>query len=126
MMYSSIAYANDENAVIPDYEEGVVTDCGNEDYEEFLMVHLGLMEAPDGKFEPNKPITQQEALNIMYGTALAAQGDAIEYAEEDMIAEFESIGAINDMDENTYDAESPSTVKLSLVRCSRLYSYIFE
>ena len=50
----------------PDYEEGVVTDSGQDDYDEFLMVWLGVMDAPGGRFEPTQAITEREAVVIMY------------------------------------------------------------
>lgn len=56
----------EEGSPMPEYEEGVVTDCGSDDYDQYLMVALGLMEAPNGKFNPNGKLTEAEAIQIIY------------------------------------------------------------
>lgn len=118
----------DENAGLPDYEDGVVTDCGSDDYSQFLMASLGVMEAPGGKFSPNDTLTEEQAMRTLYEVAAKGLGtdDGTVTATEDLLAELEEAGVINDREENTYQADKAVTGRIVLVRLSRLFDYFFS
>ncbi|MEG2950571.1 MAG: hypothetical protein RR946_07765 [Clostridia bacterium] len=118
----------DENAELPTYEEGIVTDCGANDINQFLMVHLGVMDAPDGRFSPNETLTEEQAMRILYDITIKGTGvdDGTAVSTEDMLAELTEAGVVAESGENAYQAEKPITSQLALVRCNRLYNYLFS
>ncbi|MCL2050791.1 MAG: hypothetical protein FWG91_03520 [Lachnospiraceae bacterium] len=121
-------YVSELEDPYPDYEEGVVTDCGQDDYEQFVMVWLGVMDAPSGRFRPNRELTEAEALKIMYRVVALADPDLLD--DEDDISEiaalFSELGIINDRAENTFRQNQNLTNRLALVRLNRLFAAIFE
>ncbi|MEG2152143.1 MAG: hypothetical protein RRZ71_02665 [Clostridia bacterium] len=117
----------DENTEILEYEDGIVTDCGSDDYSQFLMAKLGFMEAKGGKFAPNDALTEEEAAKILYNVVITATkvDDGVETAMEDIIAELTDAKIIDDIPENTYQAANKITGQLALVRCNRLWEFFF-
>ena len=111
-----------------DYEEGIVIDCGQDDYDPFLLVKLGVTPAPHGKFSPNQNLTEEEALLIMI--RICALADPALIDDTTVAAEAVSICLDNDVIElngyNVYTAAKKITGQLALVRCNHLYSAIFE
>ena len=49
-----------------------------------------------------------------------------EILTEDLLAELEEAGVINDREENTYQADKAVTGRIVLVRLSRLFDYFFS
>ncbi|MDD3244006.1 MAG: hypothetical protein PHD32_09820 [Eubacteriales bacterium] len=111
----------------PDYEEGVVTDCGQDDYNPFLMVKLGVMEAPNGKFNPNGQLTEEEAAVILYQVcSLADPAVAAPITDKaEMVETCKGAGMMDESGDNAYTAEKSITGRLALVRCNRLFDAIF-
>ena len=120
-------YVSEEDDPFPDYREGVVTDCGEDDYDQFFMVHLGLMDAPGGRFEPNRPMTEIDTSLIMYRIIALADPDFVDasLSEASILELLEEIGVF-DGALNAYKAAENLTNKLALVRLSRLFDAIFE
>lgn len=117
-----------EGSPIPEYEDGIVTDCGEDDYNQFLMVKLGLMEAPGGKFSPNKPITEKEAAIVMYRAVAAADPSWLSDSKDAKLIEDtqKEWGIFEASGDNVFSADKPITGQLALVRCNRIYELMFE
>ena len=112
----------------PDYRDGIVKDCGQDDYDQFLMVHLGVMEAPGGRFEPNKTLTENEAALIMYKVAALADPEYFDAGLNDagimkLLADY---GVIDKRGPGALQANEKLTNRLALVRLGRLYDAVFE
>lgn len=118
----------EEGSPDPDYEEGLVTDCGQDDYDQFLMVSLGVMDAPGGKFSPNANLTQEEAALILYDICSLADPSYFEELSEGGNQIYFSLnyGIMDENGDNGYRPEEKITCKLALVRCNRLFEAIFE
>ncbi|MDR2035876.1 MAG: hypothetical protein LBP91_04300 [Coriobacteriales bacterium] len=116
-----------EGMLYPPYEEGVVTDCGGDDYNQFLMVKLGLMEAPGGRFNPNGNLTEEEAAVILYRICIFAltEGKYAGTPVSEMIDAYLFAGVMDESGDNVYNAEENITCRLALVRCNRLYQFLF-
>ncbi|MCL1895852.1 MAG: hypothetical protein FWG03_04830 [Clostridiales bacterium] len=112
----------------PDYREGVVTDCGRDDYDQFLMVHLGVMEAKGGRFEPAKALTEEEAALIMYRVCALADPDYFDadFDGDEMVGFYYDIGVFDEDGPGAYEAAGKLSNRLALVRLSRLYNDVFE
>lgn len=116
--------------ILPDYDKNLITDCTEYSYSEFLMAYLGVMEAPDGIFEPHKSLTQREALRIIYLTYMLAQNtglklEDISYSEVEASALLESEG-IFDSDNNTYEPDTRLSKKQALVWISRVDKWLLR
>ena len=110
----------------PEYIEGMVTDCGQDDYDQFLMVYLGVMEAQGGMFNPARTLPEREALLIMYRVCLLADPDFFNNLNESGIIEyFRNNNVTNSSGNNIYSAAERLTNRLALVRLSRLYNAVF-
>ena len=110
----------------PDYVEGVVTDCGQDDYDEFMMVYLGLMDAPGGRFEPNKAMSQDEAALIMYRTMAVADPEFLDDTHDlaEIMELFMDVEVVDKSGPNAYQATKNLSNKLALVRLNRLFEAI--
>ncbi len=117
----------EEGAPEPDYEENVVKDCGTDDYDQFLMVKLGVMDAPSGKFNPNGNLTQEEAAVIIYKICSIADPNVAEPIEnkDQMVEICVNSGVMETSGDNLYAASDKITGRLALVRCNRTYEAIF-
>ena len=100
-----------------DYVDGVVTDCGADDYAQFLLVDLGIMDAPNGKFSPLGTVTQKEALEMMARVLSAAYGQ--EYTAEEIASEFTEYEIFGGAKENDYKADEKLSKELALIRAYR-------
>lgn len=118
----------EEGSPDPDYEENIVTDCGQDDYDQFLMVNLGVMEATDGKFKPNGNVTEEEAAVIMYKVCAIADPNLLDDFSNnaDITSSLLEYGVIDESGDNAYKNSEKITGRLALVRCNRLYDAIFE
>ncbi len=118
----------EEGSKNPDYEEGIVTDCGNDDFDQFLMVKLGLMDAPNGRFNPNGNLTELEAGIIMYNTIFIADPQLVKKYDNpnDIIEVYLDNNVIEKDGNNVYNADKKITGQLALVRLNRLYNIIYE
>lgn len=128
LMATMFGTVSEEYDPYPDYIEGLVIDCGYDDYDQFLMVWLGVMDAPGGLFNPRGSLTEREAALIMYRVAELADPDWFGSGASDAeILEFlYDVMAIEQSGPNALDDARPLTNKLALVRLSRLYAAIYE
>ena len=117
----------EEGSPEPEYEEGVVKDCGQDDYDQFLMVALGVMEAPNGRFHPNGNVTEEEAAVIMYQLCAIADPNVAEPTENraEMVEICLNSEVMEKSGNNSYSPQKNITGRLALVRCNRLYQIIF-
>lgn len=116
----------EEGSPDPDYEEDIVKDCGQDNFDQFLMVKLGVMEAKDGKFNPNKNLTEEEAAVIMYNICRIADPNLVDDGNATQIVEnLLDYGVIDEIGENLFNASDKITGRLALVRCNRLYEAVF-
>ena len=129
LMSTWYTWVSEDEGAYPDYEEGVVTDCGDEDYDQFLMVYLGLMDAPSGKFEPNRPLSQKEAAVIMYRVAYSADPEWFEEYGEDEILEFyfenELLSEGPEAKSDVFRENENLTNKQALVRLSMFFEALY-
>jgi len=115
--YDPAAYNN-----YPDYEEGVVTDGTSkwDLWHWFVVVKLGIMEAPDGIFNPIGSVTELEALVMLYRIGALALNDPQVLdinADEDAIVEWcIDKGIINTIGPNAFNGSQRLTNKLAMVR----------
>jgi len=110
-------------------KEGLVTDCGDNDLLEAMMVYLGVMEAPGGIFGPTKPLTEREAALIMYKAAVMAQSPETtidQFNDDEVIRTLEEIGVLEDSGPNVYQADNKLSNRLSMVRSIRLMNYYLD
>jgi len=107
----------------PEYIEGIVTDSGLNNYEQFLMVYLGVMEAPNGQFEPNSTLTEMEALLIMYRVAELAAPERFGAGASDaeILEFFYDFEVVGDDEPNNFRESETLTSRLALVRLSLFY-----
>jgi len=110
------------------YEEGFITDCGWNDWKQFIMVHLGLMDAPDGRFNPGGSLTEREAAMIMYKVVALADPrvSSADDPESSIIQTFERLGFFDPSGPNAYNSSEKLTCKLALVRLWRFYDALFN
>jgi hypothetical protein len=94
----------------------------------FLMVYLGLMEAPNGSFNPHGTITEKEAALLMYRAAElgdpgwwgtgAGDAEILDFLFDNEILERSGPNAFNE--------GAILTNRLALVRLGRLYDFIYS
>jgi len=128
LMTTLYGLVSEEESPYPDYIADVVIDSGQDNYDQFFMVHIGVMDAIDGRFEPNRPITQQEAALIMYRVVALADPYLLDVNDSEEVI-LEAFGDNNILDEdgpNSYQESENLSKRLALVRLSRLYDAIFE
>ena len=120
---------SDADEPYPDYIENIVQDCGQDDYDQFLMVHLGVMEAKGGSFEPGKALTESDALSIMYQIVTLADPNILsDYGSNmaDILEFYMDYGIVEESGNNEYRESDNLTNRLALVRISRLFDMLFE
>jgi hypothetical protein len=116
---------------LPYYDATLVTDSGADNYSEFMMAYMGIMEAPNGLFSPNRAVTQREAMIILYKTWTLASnpGATVEdlvYTEDDVKQLFLDTGVFDETGENSYNPDEKLSKKLALVWINRLDKAIFS
>jgi hypothetical protein len=118
----------------PEYREGVITDSTaiNDLWNQFVVVELGLMEAPDGIFNPTGPVTEREAALILYRTAALALHDesviSSTVSDDEIIEWFRGIGLFSTDVPDAYNGAYRQTNKLTLVRhvrCIEFFALIY-
>ena len=109
-----------------DFLDGIeIRDCGDDDLYPLMMVALGVMEAPDGLFEPQKSLTEREAMRIMYRVIEFAEAPDLPeeelYTEEEYMQRFEELGMFSDEFPDSYQPEEKLTKKMALVRLGKFF-----
>jgi len=127
LMFTLYATVAEDYTEWPEYEEGVITDSGQDVYNEFLMVWLGVMDAPGGRFDPTQPVTEREAAIIMYQVMALSDPYWLDFLdnEADILDIYIDAGVIDDSGPNSYRPDERLTNRLALVRLGRLYIAIF-
>jgi len=128
LMFMLFYWANPDGLVY--YDENLIRDCGPYDYNEFLMVSLGVMEAPGGYFEPAKSLTQREAMKIMYQVSMLATNPGmtvkdIVFDENEAKAFFTEIGVFSESGGNMYQPDERLTKKIALARSGLMDIWVF-
>jgi len=120
-------YMLEDDYEYPDYIEGIVTDCGHDDYDQFFMVHLGLMKAPGGRFEPNRPVTEREAALLMYRVAALADPEwfGSDEGDTDILEFYVDYGIMDISGSNALNENQNLTNRLALVRISKFFEAVF-
>ena len=115
---------SDYSAFLADCE---LVDCSEDDLGPYLMVFLGVMDAPDGRFDPARSLTEREAAIIMYKVVALADPDLldIDYSETQMLRVLDSNDLFDQSGPNIYQESERLTVRLTLVRCYRFFDAIF-
>ena len=113
------------------YDGDLIKDCGVDDYSEFLMATLGLMDAPDGYFDPHSSVTQGEAMKILYQVYLMSLNNttdlnAIGFDENEAIKFFTESGVFSESGENGYNPNEKLSKKIALARSGILDDWIFD
>jgi hypothetical protein len=97
----------------------------------YFMVAMGIMEAPGGKFEPGKSMTERESMQIIYKTIEAARNKSASSPEDIdesvFIPGFTERGMFDEAGgPNVYQANEKLSRKLALVRIGRLLNDEFD
>lgn len=114
----------------PDYEDGLITDTISEWdlWHQFVMVYLGVMEAPDGMFDASGTLTEREAALILYKvTALAIDDPDILDADvdESFVSElFDRANVFDRTGPNAFNGPERLTNRLAMVRSVRFITYM--
>ena len=116
----------------PDYEEGLVTD-GTSSWDLwhwFIVVKLGVMDAPGGIFNPTGSLTQREAAIMIYRISAIALNDPgdldINLSDDEIIEWFISKKIINISGPNEYQESERLTNRLAMVRTVRFEMEVAE
>lgn len=133
MMTAMYGVVSGPEGAYPDVEEDLISDCTGNLYDAGLMVFLGVMEAEDGIFEPQKSMTESEAAIVMYKVARLAAGRAQAGAEagdeeegdEEIIEKLIELGVFGGDDENELEEDGKLSYKLSLVRCGLFLKTVY-
>jgi len=110
-----------------------ITDCGTKDYlMAFVMLNFGLMDAPDGKFDPQGSLTEREAMLIMYKMIRFGRDQSVTpedlagVTEEDAIKYFTEMGVFDESTPNVYQPDEKLIRKSALVRIGRFILSEFD
>jgi len=110
----------------PEYADGLVIDCAGENHYPSVMVSLGLMEAPGGRFNPNMPLTEKEGALLMYRTVVSPLKDLRSLPnanDETAIIEFlMNNNVLHESGPNAFDPEGLLTNRLALVRIAQMFT----
>ena len=133
---------NLQTLVLPDDFEDIpmfltelpeITDLSDKDYlMAFIMLNYGLMDAPDGLFDPQGSLTEREAMMIMYKTIRFGRDPGLTpkdlegVTEEECIAYFTELGLFDEETPNVYDPDEKITRKTILVRIGKFIINEFE
>jgi len=116
--------------IYPQFSKGgIVTDCGSNELFEAMMVYIGVMDAPDGLFEPQRSMTELEGALIMYKVAILADNQDFsvdDFVDDEIISTLMDIGVLEESGPNAFDPDNKLTGKATLVRLSKLFRYSFE
>ena len=128
LMFMLFYHMNPEG--LPYYDKDLVTDSGEDNYSEFMMASLGLMEAPGGIFQPHKSMSQRDAVKILYQTWMLAANPDLEikdliYNEDEAVEFLINNEVLNEDGENVFQPEEKMSKKLALVWISRIDRWVF-
>ena len=115
-------------SIYPDIRGEVADVYDGTDYNESLMVWLGVMETTDGSFESQKSLTEHEAALILYKVVLMASDPELtldDFDDEAIIKEFLEKGILNETGDGAYQPDEKLSKRLAMVRMSKLYDEIF-
>ena len=100
-----------------------ITDVGDDELSPWLMVGLGVMDAPDGLFRPSQSLTEREAMEIIYRViAIGEDPDVTEeefFSEPEYIERFVDKGVLDEAGPNVYSPDERLSKRMALVRLSR-------
>jgi hypothetical protein len=102
-----------EDIYYPEYVDGVITDGGHDYYAMYVMVYFGLMDAPNGRFNPQGTLTQHEAATILSGLFDMGGMSLMEFLFEFDIIEPDG--------PNAFNPEARLTNRLAMVRMARMF-----
>jgi len=124
-------FGPDGKSPVPTAPEGLVTDCGSDADYAGLMVSLGVMKAPGGKFEPARSMTEREAVTIMYKIATLAKdrgltAEGIRFDASKAVDSYIEAGVFDKAGQAGYLPDEKLSKKKALVWVSRLYDYEFN
>lgn len=124
-MYSYIQA--DDLDIYKEYEEGLITDCGDNDMDAWFVVKNGIMQAYSGKFTPYGNATEEEFALIMYRTLYLADPEYFDNltSADDVLTFFCEAGVL-DENESVYSAAQKLTGAKMLVRINRMMKSVFE
>ena len=127
-----MGYAFGHNSVLdsiyPDIRGEVADVYDGDDYNESLMVWLGVMETTNGSFESHKSLTEHEAALILYKVVLMATDPSLtldDFDDEAIIKEYMEKGILNETGDGAYQPDEKLSKRLAMVRMSKLYDEIF-
>lgn len=109
-----------EDVELPEYEEGVITDCGSDNYYPFLATNLEILSAENGIFNPYSTVTEREALLAMYASTTINPNVPSELSEDEIVKFMTELGVIEDAPQNVYTPDKPLTKELALHRVAVL------
>jgi len=108
----------------------VVKDCGLglDRFFPYYIVRFGLMDAPNGYFDPHKTMTEREAMMIMYRILLLynERAGGNNPTEAELVSLFESINIIGSGGQNSYAGDERLTCKIAMIRMSRMFEYFYS
>ncbi len=110
------------------YDEAFIKDCGNDDGSAYIMVKLGLMEAPNGMFNPYGNMTEKAFAELSYRTLYKADPEYMDDLNtiDEIVSFCYDNGVMDKTGDNAYNPDAKLTVAKMLVRVNRLYNAIFE
>jgi hypothetical protein len=119
---------SEKDEMYPDFDSDMARDCGKDDYDQFMMVHLGAMEAQGGYFEPMKGLTEERAASIMCKTVALAIPDFFGAGQDEngIMEALKACGVFDETESGAYQAPEKLTNKLALIRIGRLYDAVFS
>ncbi len=117
----------DDVDIYEKYEEGVITDCGDDNMDPWFVVTNGIMQADNGKFNPYGNVTEEEFALAMYRTLYIAAPEFFDNLTkaDDILAFYYEVNAL-DKNENVYNAQQKLTAAKMLVRINRVMKYAFK
>ena len=122
MLENDFSYEDFEEFLL----ESMLVDCSG-DAGPNLMVYLGVMEAPNGIFNPARSLTEREAALIMYRVSALADPVYFDanYSDTHIIQAFYNLNIFDSSGPNAFNEYDRLTVRLALVRCYRFFEEIF-
>jgi len=105
-----------------------VTDCGQANLCEAMMVYLGVMSAPDGNFEPQRSMTELEGTLMMYIVSEMADKQNVtidDFDEDEVIQLLYEWGVLENEGPDVFEPDKKLTGKTLMVRIAKMFRYDF-
>jgi len=107
-----------------------INDLGPNQVEPYWIVYLGLMDAPDGVFDPAGGVSEQEAMTAIYKVLSmmwnpGSTEEDLAISDDDMLAGFLEMNVVSQDGENAYQADEKITTKLTLARLGLVLEYLY-